>query len=61
MGISDQRISQKMAKKELSAMQLFTDREDPQEAFERKLALIDEDFYSVLRKKLNWGVGPKAC
>lgn len=29
--------------------------------YKAKLALIDEDFYSVLRKKLNWGVGPKAC
>jgi len=26
-----------------------------------KLALLEGDFYSVLRKKLNWGVGPKAC
>ncbi|MBR1754798.1 NAD(+)/NADH kinase [bacterium] len=26
-----------------------------------KLALLDEDFYSVLRRKLNWGVGPRAC
>lgn len=25
------------------------------------LALLDDDFYSVLRKKLNWGVSPKAC
>ena len=29
--------------------------------YKAKLALLDEDFYSVLRKKLSWGVGPKAC
>lgn len=29
--------------------------------YNAKLALLDEDFYSVLRKKLNWGVGPRAC
>lgn len=29
--------------------------------FQAKLALLEEnDFYSVLRKKLNWGVAPKA-
>ena len=29
--------------------------------YNAKLALLDEDFYSVLRKKLSWGVGPRAC
>ena len=29
--------------------------------YNAKLALLDEDFYSVLRRKLNWGVGPRPC
>ena len=41
MPIGDRKLSQKSVTEELSAMQLFTDREDPQEAFERKLTVIN--------------------
>lgn len=40
--IRQQKTSEKTMTKTLNAMQLFTDREDPQEAFERKLKVIRE-------------------
>lgn len=40
--IRSQRLSEKKETKSDNPMQLFTDREDPQEAFERKLSIIRE-------------------
>ena len=42
MSIADQKLSEKPVVEEVSPMQLFTDRENPQEAFERKLAVVNK-------------------
>ena len=51
MGISDMRMSERKPDNTLLASELFTDRENPQEAFERKFRLINQyrkDAYAVL-------------
>ncbi len=57
MGLRDQKLSKRQSRETVNAMQLFTDREDPQEAFERKLAIINEFRHDASGVICYYGIG----
>lgn len=55
--IGEQKLSERSATDIPTAMQLFTDREEPQEAFERKLKVVSENLRDGSAVIVYYGVG----